>query len=209
MGIDKEKEIMKFAGWFLHALLHKCLNECGKTISAIQFPVFKKFLSCRVKRELEYYRHYLDMAVILVESGTDLSEYDIDDLIEGSRDIDKCLTRDILLLPIRIHFDYETILPLRRQRSAKQVSIFKGLLIPEGAQDYHDLVRKAFSREQFLDLHNDILELYAEETFIINSSLSSIIDVDSKGIAHKMHCSMLDIGFGMNRQLADTIFGKN
>ncbi len=209
MSIDKEKEIMKFAGWFLHALLSRCLKECGKNISAIQYPVFKKFLKCRVKRELEYYGHYLDMAMILHEARVDASEGDIDELMEGSRDIDQCLSRDIMFLPIRIQFDYERILPLRRERAKKQVSIFKRLLSAADAKDYHDLVRKTFSKQGFLDIQNEILEVYLEETFIINSSITSVIDVDSEGIANRMHCSMLDMGFKMNTELVDAIFGAD
>jgi hypothetical protein len=206
MGIDREKEIIKFAGWFLHALLHRCLKECGRNISAVQYPVFKKFLTCRVKRELEYYRHYLNKAVVLNEVELDLDEDDIHELMEGSRDIDKCLSRDILFLPIRIRFDYDKILPLRRERARKQVSLFQRLLSAEETHDYHELVRKAFSKQEFLDLHNEILEIYAEETFIINTSLTSVIDVDSEGIANRMHCSMIDLGFKMNTVLAETIF---
>ena len=99
-----------------------------------------------------------------------------------------------------------SILPLRRERAKKQIKLFQRLLATEGAEDYHDLVRKTFSKHEFTDLHNDILELYAEETFIINSSLTSVIDVDSEGIAHRMHCSMIDMGFKMNMELAETIF---
>ncbi len=205
-GLDKDREIMNFAGWFLHALLHRCLKECGKNIPAVQFPVFKKFLTCRVKRELEYYKQFLRLATILNDIKTGASEDDIDELLEDSRDIDRCLSRDILFLPTRVHFNYDEILPLRRRRAKKQVKLFQRLLTMEGADDYHDLVRKTFSKSEFIELHNDILELYAEETFIINGSLTSIIDVDSEGIAHRMHCSMIDMGFKMNRELAETVF---
>ncbi|GBD99222.1 hypothetical protein BMS3Abin07_01256 [bacterium BMS3Abin07] len=209
MALDKEKEIMKFAGWFLHALLHRCLKQCGRNISIIEFPVFKKFLTCRVKRELEYYRAYLDMAIVLCNAGAEASDRDIDELLEGSRDLDQCLSRDILFLPIRVHFDYDKILPLRRARATKQISLFKRLLSTEGADDYNELVRKTFTKEEFLDLHNEILELYIEETFIINSSLTSVINVDSEGIANRMYCSMLDMGRAMNREIAATIFGND
>lgn len=206
--MDKEKEIMKFAGKFLHALLHKCLKECGGNLSAIQFPVFKKFLTCRVKRELEYYRHYLDKALVLHQAGVGLDDDDIEDLMEGSRDIDKCLSRDILLLPIRIKFDYEKILPLRKERAVKQVEIFLRMLDADGAKDYKEMVRMSFNREEFTDLNNEVLEIYAEENFIINTSLTSIIEVDSEEIANRMHCSMLDLGFRMNAEITGSIFDK-
>jgi hypothetical protein len=206
MGVDREKEIMKFAGWFLHELLHRCLKECGKNVSAVQYPVFKKFLTCRVKRELEYYKQYLNKAVVLNEENMDLDEHDLDELMEDSRDVDKCLSRDILLLPIRIRFDYDKIIPLRRERARKQVALFRRLLSAGNGSNYHELVRNAFGKQEFLDLHNEILEIYAEETYTINASLTSVIDVDSEGMANRMHCSMIELGFRMNTELVKTIF---
>ena len=149
---------------------------------------------------------YLELATVLIEAKAAISESDIDEVMEGSFDLDKCLSRDIKFLPIRIHFDYDKILPLRRERARKQVALFMQLLSTDDARDYYDMVRKTFSKDDFLALNNELVELYTEEAFVINSSLSSIIDVDSEGIANRMYCSMLDIGIGINKELSDKIY---
>lgn len=208
MGFDKEKEIMNFAGWFLHSLAQRWLKECGKNVSIIHFSVFKKFLACRVKRELQYYGSYHDLASALVEAGRQISENDINELMEESFDLDTCLKRDIKFLPIWIYFDYDRILPLRRKRAEKQISYFMRLLSTNGAADYHNLVRRAFSKKEFLELHNELVELYADETFIINSSVKSFFEVNSEVTAQKMRRSVLDIGIGLSRETAELIFGE-
>lgn len=197
---------MRFAGWFLNALSERCLKECGRALTAIQFPVFKRFLSYRVKRELQFYRLCLDLAAVLAEAGCDIRDMDIDEAIEGSIDIDNRLRRDIKLLPIRIDYDYKKIMPIRKERIEKQTSLFIRFLSTGDVIDYNEMVRKAFDRHEFLERNNDILEHYVDEAFIINSSIKSMVDVDSEAIANRMYCSMLDIGISLNKQIADSIY---
>ncbi len=180
---------MQFADWFLHTLFKRCLDECGRKVSVIQFPVFKKFLLCRVKRELEYHRDYLDLAMTLHQDRREITDDDLDELIAVGGDIDGFLLRDIKFLPIKVRFDYEKLVPLRRKRARRQVGLFHRLLATENGVDYHQLVRKSFknNKGQFLMLHNEILEIYAEETFIVNSTLTSVMKVDSEGIANRMY----------------------
>lgn len=202
----KEKEIMKFAGSFLKSLSELCLQACGKALTAIQFPVFKKFLAHRIKREIEFYNLCLNIASVLVETNTKLTADDLNEIMDESICLDKHFKRDILLMPVWIEFDYDTILPLRRQRAKLHVKLFKKLLQTDES-DYYSMVRKAFEKQEFLDLHNDILELYAEEAFLINRALKSFVEIDTETTADRVHCSMLDIGFKLNRELAKKIFG--
>lgn len=204
--LTKEKEIMKFASSFLESLSELCLQACGKALTAIQFPVFKKFLAHRIKREIEFYNLCLNTASVLVETNTKLTADDLDEIIEESICLDKCFKRDILFMPVWIEFDYDSILPMRRQRAKLHVRLFERLLKTHES-DYYCMVSKAFEKQEFLYLHNDILELYAEEAFLINRALKSFVEIDTEATAHRMHCSMLDIGFKLNRELAKKIFG--
>lgn len=209
MGFDGEKEILRYAGCFLDTLVERCLKKCGSSLSSLQFPVFKKFLSYRVKRELQFYGLCLDLASVLTEADSVLKDHDLDELVEESIELDNRLERDITLLPLRIRFDYEKILPVRKERIKKQIYLFMQILSSDDAGCYHDMVRKAFNKELFLELNNDLLELYAEEAFIINASLKSLIRFDSVGMAHRMYCSMLDLGIGLNGETAGAIFSRN
>ncbi len=206
--MDREKEIMKFAEWFLCTLSERCIKNCGKAVTSVQFPVFKKFLFLRIKRELQYYRLCVDMASVIHEAGGTVSEADVEEVVEGTVSLDKRLLRDIRFLPVRVDFSYEKLLPLRRERTRRLILLFLRLLGSEGAEDYDGMVREAFTREEFLELNNEILELYAEEGFIINSSMKSVVEIDSAAIADRMYCSMIDVGIGLNRELTERIFGK-
>ena len=199
---------MDHVEWFLHALARKFLNEGRKSVSAVQYPVLRKFLTCRLKRELQYYRSYQEMASVLVEAGSAISESDLDELMEDSFDMDKCFTRDIMLLPVWIRYDYEKILPLRRERAKKQISLFMRLLSTDGATDYNDLVTRTFSKNEYLEMYDELVELYADETFIINSSLKSLVDVDGNRISRTMRTLILEIGMRMNREIVDLIFNN-
>jgi len=203
--MSKKRSIMKFGEWFLRTLSEQCIQNCGSSLSAIQFPVFKKFLLMRIKREIQFYYICLDLAETLVETGTKLDEYEVEDIIEESTILDKKFKRDIMLMPLRVSFDYDVIVPLRRERTVFQVGLFTKLL-RSGGKEYEEMARIAFSKEEFLDIHNEILELYAEEAFIINLALRSVIDIDTEGTAYRVHCSMLDIGVKLNREIADRIF---
>ncbi len=206
MDFNREKEIMDHVEWFLHTLARKFLKEGRKIVSAVQYPVLRKFLSCRVEMELKFYRSYHEMASVLVEAGSAISESDLDELMEDSFDMDRCFIRDIMLLPVWIHYDYEKILPLRRERAKKQISIFMRLLSTNGAADYNDLVIRAFSKNEYLEMNDGLVVLYADETFIINSSLKSVVDVDSNRICRTMRSLVLETGMRMNREMADLIF---
>ena len=169
-------------------------------------PVFKKFLNYRVKRELEFYRVCLEHASVLREAGTRLTQDDIEEIMDESISIDKKLLRDIRFLPIRISFDYQRILPLRRKRAQLQIELFYRLLGAKSSDSFSSMVKEVFSRKEYLDINNDIVELYSEEAFIINSTIKSIIKIDSETLAHNMYCSMLDVGFKLNRDFAKRLF---
>lgn len=203
--MSKKRSIMEFGEWFLKTLSEQCIQSCGRSLSAVQFPVFKKFLLMRIKREIQFYYICLDMAETLVETGTDLDEYEVEDIIEESMILDKKFKRDIMLMPLRVNFDYDVIVPLRRERTVFQIGLFTKLL-KSGGEKYEEMAQKAFNRDEFIDIHNEILELYAEEAFIINLALRSVIDIDAEGTAYRVHCSMLDIGVKLNREIADRIF---
>lgn len=202
----KETIIMKHAEEFLSALSRHCISHCGRNFSTVEMPVFKKFLNYRVKRELEFYRHCLEHASVLRESGTRLTSEDIDEIIDESIGIDKKLLRDIRFLPIRISFNYKRILPLRRKRAELQIRLFYRLLGASSSDSFSSMVKEVFSKKEYLDINNDIVELYTEEAFIINSTIKSIIKIDSETLAHNMYCSMLDVGFKLNRDFAKRLF---
>ncbi len=204
--MTKEKLILQYAEEFLGTLSEHCINYCGSKLSAIELPVFRKFLKIRVKHELEFYRLCLELASLLHESGTRVSTQDIEEIIEESMILDKKLKRDIRFLPLRIEFDYKTILPLRRERAKKQVELFYNLLCSNNCTSFTDIVKDVYTKEEYLNINNEILELYADEAFIINSSIKSVIKVDSETLAHNMYCSMLDVGFKINRDFAERLF---
>ena len=204
--MSKEKLILDYAEEFLGTLSEHCISYCGSKLSAIEQPVFRKFLKLRVKRELEFYRLCLDLAVLLHESGTRMSKSDIDEIIEESKVLDKKLKRDIRFLPLRIEFDYRKIIPLRRKRAEKQVELFYRLLCSNTDGSFAEIVKEVYTKEEYLDINNEILELYADEAFIINSTIKSVIKVDSETLAHNMYCSMLDVGFKINRDFAERLF---
>lgn len=206
MAIDNETEILKFAERFLHVLMERCLKECGSTLESFYFPVFKKFLEYRVKREFQLYRKCLDVASALACSNSRASDRDIEDVVTESIYLDNCLMKDIMLLPIRIHYDYDKILPLRRKRIKNQVDLLIQFLSAGDARGYSEMVSLAISEKDYIATNNELTELHAEEAYLINSSLTSLVSVNSVAIAERMHCSMLDVGIGMNREIARTIY---
>jgi len=175
-------------------------------MGTLELPVFKKFLSYRVNRELEFNEACLSIASVLYENNLKLTTEEIDELAETTKLLDKKLLRDIKLLPLRINFDYKMITPLRRKRIELLVSLFLALLRTEGTSSYEEMVYSAFDMNQYLDINNEILELYSEEAFIINSTIKSIIKIDTESLAHKMYCMMIDVGYKLNREIAERIY---
>lgn len=203
----KKNSIIEHGRDFLNRLTERCINECSKALIPFGVPVFKKFLRYRSRRELELNAEALEMAEILHTTGTGLSEDDLEELLETSRAIDNKLHRDILLLPIRVHFDYDAILPLRKKRLDLLVRFFKKLL-DTCQDDYKGMVRKAMTREQYLNINTDVVELYAEEAYEINLSIRTPIKVDLKTMAERIHCSMTDVGIKILRDEAEKIFSS-
>ncbi|RME65624.1 MAG: hypothetical protein D6778_06010 [Nitrospirae bacterium] len=202
---QKKTAILEHGRGFLQRLTERCINECSKALIPFGVPVFKRFLKYRSQRELELNAEALEMAEILHTTGATLSEEDLEELLETSRTIDKKLQRDILLLPIRVHFDYDTIVHFRKKRLELLTGFFKKLL--DTCQDsYKEMVRKAMSKDQYLDVNTDVVELYAEEAYEINLSIRTPIKVDLKPLAERIHCSMIEVGVRILQEEAEDIF---
>jgi len=206
--MDKEKAIIGFARRFYCTLTERCIKSCGRAMGTLELPVFKKFLSYRVNRELEFNEACLSTASVLYENNLALTTEEIDELTETTKLLDKKLLRDIKLLPLRISYDYKRIIPIRRKRIEILVNLFLSLLRTEGTSSYDEMVYRAFEMDQYLDINNEILELYSEEAFIINSTIKSIIKIDTETLAQRMYCMMIDVGYKLNREIAERIYLK-
>lgn len=57
----EEDEIQRFKARFLNLLTERCLEECGRAISPLHYPVFKRFVNEKTKKELNLYRLRLTM----------------------------------------------------------------------------------------------------------------------------------------------------
>lgn len=206
--MSKGDEIQRFNTKYLTLLTKMCLKECGRVVNLIHFPVFKKFVDERTRKDLSYYSLCLDLALEIHEAGCKASEEDIDDLLEETKEIDRKFLRVLSHLPLRISMDYEEINKFRRERTILLLHLYLKLL-NAGDEDatYEEMVKGAYKKKDFIELNNSLLNLYAEETFIINSSLKSLIPMDVETLSHRLFCTMQDMGRKLNREVADEIYG--
>lgn len=207
--MSKCDEIQKFNTKYLNLLTERCLKECGRLVSLFHFPVFKKFVDERVKKDLSYYRLCLDLVFRLNDKGLRVSKEDIDDLLDDAKDIDKKFINAISYLPLRLTMDYETIDKFRRERTVLLVNLYLKLL-KRGDENttYKEMVKGSYKKKEFIELNNNLLDLYAEETFIINSSLRTLIPMDVNAMANRLYCTMQDMGRGLNTEVANEIYEK-
>ncbi|MBI5198815.1 MAG: hypothetical protein HZA09_02230 [Nitrospirae bacterium] len=207
--MSKCDEIQKFNTKYLNLLTERCLKECGRLVSLFHFPVFKKFVDERVKKDLSYYRLCLDLALSLNDKGSRVSREDIDDLLDDAKDIDKKFINAISYLPLRLTMDYEKIDKFRRERTVLLVNLYLKLLKRGNEKiTYKEMVKGSYKKKEFIELNNNLLDLYAEETFIINSSLRTIIPMDVNAMANRLYCTMQDMGRGLNTEVANEIYEK-
>lgn len=200
--------IQKYGEMFLRELSFMCLEECGRNLSSVERSVMKRFLNARVRREAEFIKECLEMAETVRETGGELSTNDVDEVMEHSYTIDRKLLRDIRFLPIELSYDYNDINPFRRERIRKQTLFFLKLLGVSGGC-YEEIVRKACNDAEYLKLNEEILDLYAEEAYIINSSIRTPFMLVKKDLADRIYCSMLDIGRRLLKGETERIFSKN
>jgi hypothetical protein len=206
--MSKGDEIEKFNTKYLKLLTKRCLKECGRAVGVLQFPVFKKFVDERVKKDLSYYRLCLDLALSLHEESSRLSREDIEEILDDAKEIDKKFIKAISYLPLRMTMDYEKIDKFRKERTNLLVGLYLKLLkTGDESVTYNDMVKEAYKKKEFIELNNNLLDLYAEETFVINSSLKSLIPMDINGIANRLYCTMQDMGRGLNTDVANEIYG--
>lgn len=205
--MSKGDEIEKFNTKYLKLLTKRCLKECGRAVSLLHFPVFKKFVDERVKKDLSYYCLCLDLAMRLHEEGSLVSKEDIEGIIEDAKEIDKKFIRAISYLPLRLTMDYEKIDKFRKERTNLLVDLYLKLLkTGDESVTYNDMVKEAYKKKEFIELNNNLLDLYAEETFVINSSLKSLVSIDINGMANRLYCTMQDMGRGLNTDVAEEIY---
>ncbi len=202
-----KNRIIQFEEKFLEELCRKCVEECGRSLTSIERAVMRRFLEARVRRERELNRECIEVSEMLKEIGCAVAEQDLEELIEKSMILDKKLLRDIRFLPIEVSFDYERIIPYRRERLKKQTGFFLKMLSSGTSRDYGEMARKAYSRDEYLEINDELIELYAEEAYLINSSLKTPFSIGRKDLAERMYCSMIDLGRRLIRERASIIFG--
>ncbi len=199
--------LIQFGEDFLGELCRRCLEECGRSLTSIERAVMKRFLEARVRRERELNRECIEVAEVIGEVGGALSGHDLEELIEKSMILDKKLLRDIRFLPIEVTFDYERIAPYRSERLRKQTGFFLKMLSSGTGLDYSEMARGAYNRDDYLEINDELIELYAEEAYLINSSLKTPFSIGRKDLAERMYCSMIDLGRRLIRERASIIFG--
>jgi len=207
--MSKGDEIERFNKKSLILLSERCLRECGKAVSLLHFPVFRRFVNERLKRDLTYYRLCLDFAIELQETGLKASEDDIEGILKEAVEIDRRFLRAISYLPLKLTIDYKEINRFRKERTVLLLGLYLNLL-RVGYEDasYKEMVKGAYKKKDFIELNDSLLDLYAEEIFIINSSLKAMVPIgDIEAIAHRLFCTMQDMGRRLNREIADEIYG--
>lgn len=154
-----------------------------------------------------YYRLCLDLAIELHEAGYKASEKDVEELLNEAKEIDRKFLVSILHLPLRLTMDYEKINKFRKKRTSLLVGFYLKLLKAgaDGAT-YKEMVRRVFKKKDFVELNDNLLNIYTEESFIINSSLKSLIPMDVKALAHRLFMHMRSVGKKLNREVADEIY---
>jgi hypothetical protein len=207
VSCGKEKEIQRFNVRYLTLLTERCLKECGRVVSLIQFPVFKKFVDERLKKDVGYYSLCLDLAEELYEAGCNASDEDIENLLEETKEIDRKFIRAISHLPLRLTMEYDEIKNFRKERTILLLDLYLQLLkVGDEDTTYKEMVKGAYKKNDYIELNDNLLDLYAEEIFIINNSLRSLIPMDVNTLSHRLFCTMQDMGRKLNREVADEIY---
>lgn len=205
--MSKREEIERFNKKYLTLLTKRCIKECGRVVSLIQFPVFKKFVNERLKKDLGYYSLCLDLAVELYEANCKASDEDIENLLEETKEIDRKFLGAISHLPLRLTMEYEEIENFRKERTILLIDLYLQLLrVGDEDATYKEMVKGAYKKNDYIELNDSLLDLYAEETFIINNSLRSLIPMDVNTLSHRLFCTMQDMGRRLNREVADEIY---
>ncbi len=155
-----------------------------------------------------YYRHCLDLAIELQQAGYKVSNEDIDELLNEAKEIDRKFQRSIFHLPLRLVLDYEKINKLRKRRTFILVNLYLRLL-KAGDEDatYKEMVMKTFKKRNFIELNDTLLDLYSKESFILSSSLRSLIPMDVQALAERLYLHMRGLGRRLNREAASEIYG--
>ena len=155
-----------------------------------------------------FYRLCLDLAIELKEAGHKASGKDIEWLLNEAREIDRKFQKSILYLPLRLAMDYKKINKFRTKRAFILVNLYLRLLkAGDENTTYKAMVKRAFKEKGFIELNNTLLNLYAEETFVINSSLKSLIPMDIEIMAQRLFLHMQSLGKKLNREVTDEIYG--
>ncbi|MBI5198814.1 MAG: hypothetical protein HZA09_02225 [Nitrospirae bacterium] len=155
-----------------------------------------------------YYRHCLDLAIELQQVGYKVSNEDIDELLNEAKEIDRKFQRSIFHLPLRLVLDYEKINKLRKRRTFILVNLYLKLL-KAGDEDatYKEMVMQTFKKRNFIELNDTLLDLYSKESFILSSSLRSLIPMDVMALAERLYLHMRGLGRRLNREAASEIYG--
>lgn len=155
-----------------------------------------------------YYRYCLDLAIELQQAGYKASNEDIDAILREAKEIDRKFQRSIFHLPLRLVLDYEKINKLRKRRTFILINFYLRLL-KAGDEDatYKEMVMKTFKKRNFIELNDTLLDLYSKESFIISSSLKSLVPMDVKALAERLYLHMRGLGRRLNREVASEIYG--
>ena len=177
----------------------------------LALPAFQSFLDINVSKEVEKDQIVIARAAELNQTGFQPGSAHINALLHKSRKIDQAFLRKASAFPINIQIQYQDIEQYRKMRIELLIQSSYNILSHwEHKSSFRSTVYELYNEDQFRDLLQNLLGLYADETRMLSRSvrIPSLLSLARDSVTQTITTVMDQEAKALARSLAHTIYHR-
>jgi len=144
----------------------------NRSFLGMPLPFLRTYMNANVGKEIDKDRLIIEYAAALFQEGRMCCDYDIGEMFEMTKQVDKAFLRQVNVPSLSITIRYEDIASIRKSRiDCLSRSVHDLLGHWKDDLPVEDAVRAAYREQDFHDVITEILHLYNQETRQLSNSI--------------------------------------
>lgn len=158
----------------LHDFSKRCVDRLlNGLIAGMPLPFFRTYMMANVEKEVNKDCIIIEYVAFHYHDGSRCSDYDIEELFDLTKQVDKDFLRKVTIPSLSIKIRYEDIASIRKARIDLVSKVVRALLDSwKGDDPIEDAVRSAYGPLEFREVMTGILHLYNLETKNLGNSIN-------------------------------------
>ncbi len=196
----------------LHDFSKRCVDRLlDRSVAGMPLPFVRTYMNANVEKEVNKDCMIIEHAVSRHHEGSECCDYDIEELFDMTKRVDKAFLRKVTIPSLSVKIRYEDIAAIRKARIDLLSRVVHALLESwKGDDPIEDAVRSAYGPREFREVMTDILHLYNLETKNLGRSISLFgpLRVAVNAFAEMLYRTMEEVMTQMVDEYVKSVYGR-